>query len=98
MDKSKAKLAKSKFGVTDLEQLSAGLPVTEAPDSNGGTPAEKDLRARLVEREDAAHPLLIYTTKYGVEVALPYTDQTLWADQQQISDMFSETAPMSQSI
>lgn len=52
-----------------------------------------DDRVRLVEREGLAHPLLIYATNKGIEVALPYTEYTLWADQDQIADMFGVTRP-----
>ena len=53
----------------------------------------EDDRVRLVEREGLAHPLLIYATHKGIEVALPYTEHTLWADQDQIADMFGVTRP-----
>lgn len=48
----------------------------------------QDERVRLIEREGIAHPLLIYATPKGISVDLPYRDRTLWANQQQMADMF----------
>ena len=50
--------------------------------------AVRDDRVKLVERDGAAHPLLIYATSNGIRVDLPYRDRTLWASQQQMADMF----------
>jgi hypothetical protein len=47
-----------------------------------------DERLRLVQREESGHPLLIYATDRGPEVELPYRNQTFWATQDQMADMF----------
>ena len=47
-----------------------------------------DERVRLVQREDAGHPLLIYATPKGVQVDLAFRGGTLWATQVQMVDMF----------
>jgi hypothetical protein len=55
--------------------------------------AVQDQRVRLVQREEGGHPLLIYGTDRGVRVDLAYRGQTLWATQQQMSDMFGVNVP-----
>lgn len=52
-----------------------------------------DQRVRLVGSENAAHPLLIYSTPKGVNVELPFREGTLWATQKQMADMFGVQLP-----
>jgi hypothetical protein len=86
MAKSKSKPAKS--GERIVDQVVASLSKAVAPESDVKSQSETETRARLVERDGVAHPLLIYITKDSVEVALPYSNQTLWATQDQMADMF----------
>ena len=86
MAKAKSKPTKTKADIVD--QVVAGLIDADALESDHESQAGTDMRVRLIEREGAGHPLLIYISKYGVEVALPYSHQTLWATQDQMADMF----------
>ena len=53
----------------------------------------KDQQVRLVRRVEGGDPLLIYATDRGVKVELPYKDETLWATQKQMAEMFGVTVP-----
>jgi hypothetical protein len=48
----------------------------------------QDQRVRLAQPDEGRHPLLIYSTPQGKKVGLPYRNQTLWATQDQMANMF----------
>jgi hypothetical protein len=65
-----------RFAQTDPKEIAAEIA------------KDAEQRVRLVGREDAAHPLLIYATPKGIAVDLAVRDGTLWATQSQMADMF----------
>ena len=78
-----------------------GKPLTRDTDLDAATErfaqaepsqdAARDDKVRLVEREGSEHPLLIYATPKGIRVDLPYRDDSLWASQRQMAEMFGVT-------
>jgi hypothetical protein len=76
--------ALERFAQTDPAEVRAEI----AADAD-----EAQQRVRLVQREDGGHPLLIYKVGARTKVDLAYREGTLWATQQQMSDMFGVNVP-----
>jgi hypothetical protein len=53
----------------------------------------KAQQVRLVQHAEGGDPLLIYTTGRGAKVELPFKDDTLWATQKQMAEMFGVQVP-----
>lgn len=45
-------------------------------------------QVRLVQHVDGGDPLLVYATPRGMKVELPYKNETIWATQKQMAQMF----------
>ena len=45
-------------------------------------------QVRLVRHSESGDPLLVYSTARGAKVELPYKDETIWATQKQMAQMF----------
>lgn len=73
-----------------LERL-AGTDVGEVREEIAKDIEEQ--RVRLVKREGLGDPLLVYESVRGTKVELPYKDQTLWASQRQMAQMFGVQVP-----
>jgi hypothetical protein len=72
----------------DFDEALGRFTQTGTEEAQKAVEATNDERVRLIEREEAAHPLLIYPTAQGVKVELPWREGTLWASQDQMADMF----------
>lgn len=77
----------------DLEESLKRFTQTGAGEVEAGAAEDDDQRVRLVGSENSAHPLLIYSTRDGVTVELPFRNGTLWATQKQMADMFAVQLP-----
>lgn len=88
MTKAKRKYEKPLKIEASFDEALERLAKTDPAEVNASIEAEKEGRVRLIERGDAAHPLLIYATPKGINVDLAVRDGTLWASQSQMADMF----------
>lgn len=83
--------------------LSLDMDLNEALERLAGTDVaevrqevERDIadqRVRMTKREPLGDPLLIYESDRGTKVELPYRDQSLWASQRQMAQMFGVQVP-----
>ncbi len=90
---AKSKPTKSKSAARDIDQVVTRLSKADATSSDDAGSSGGDIRVRLVEREGAAHPLLIYSTAKGINVDLAFHGGSLWATQDQMADMFGVNIP-----
>lgn len=91
MTKSKRKpekpTAAAAKAIDDTISRLSGVDVRAAGD------LQPEARVRLIEREGAAHPLLIYSTAKGINVDLSFLGGSLWATQEHMAEMFGVNIP-----
>jgi hypothetical protein len=75
----------------DLDKALMRLVNTDPPEIKSEIANNVEGKVRLVERDDAGHPILIYASPKGINVDLAVRDGSLWATQKQMGEMFGVT-------
>ena len=88
MAKSKSKPGKRTSAAQGIDEALGRFAQAHAGAAADEMDSVRDARVRLVEREGAGHPMLIYSMANGVNVELAYRGDSLWATQDQLAGMF----------